>query len=822
MKMLQTAILIALSIFSATAFAQTAPSGRLSGTITDAQNQPVAYATVTLLKSDSSVVSGDLTKENGNFAIENTGFGKFIIRINILGFKERYIKDINITPESPSRNIGKITISPDAQMLSEVQIVGERAMMQMQVDKKVFNVEKNITATGGSATDVLQNVPSLTVDPDGNVSLRGKSNVTILIDGKPATLLGGDDASALQSLPASSIANIEVITNPSSKYDAQGMTGIVNIITKKDKKTGFNGMVSAGAGTGDKYNGSLNLNLKNDKWNVFFNSSYRQNRSRNESTTEANFYDGTPSYYSFEKSLRKFTGWFNTLGAEYSFNENNILTLTQNLNKMEWGGAGNSILKNYQNGVLNQIQRRINDNLGSPLSSSTALNYKHKFKPKQEITADFTYARNWSTREEEYITNYYDGAEKLLNGPVIQKAPGTGGNSSVNAQIDFTTPLLTETDRFEAGWKSQFFNFESSNDATKRIPGVGEIADTLLQNSYNYNQDIHAGYVNYGDQRGKWSYQAGLRLEYAAYKGTTMSLNGQEYTNEFLNLFPSAFVSYQLSKLENVYLNYSRRTDRPRFYQMMPYVNISDLQDTTSGNPDLVPEFIHNIELSYSRQFEKGHNIIASGYYQYTQNLIERYRRFSEGGSFTQPRNLAAGITYGLELIGKAQILPVWDATLSMNFFQTELQGGNISPELNNTGFSWFGKINTNLRLPKNFSLQINGNYQAPEIEAQGTEKAVYFLDAAIRKSFWKNNASLVLNVSDIFNTRKYSRRYDLLNYYQDTYRSRETRVANLTFTYRFGRSDVGSRRRPGSAKPENRVKNRISTDDDSGEQGGF
>lgn len=817
-----TRLALFLFLLLATAYCSFAqPSGgKITGQIIDSKNSPVPYATVTLLRPDSSTVNGDMTREDGSFTIEPVSQGKFLLRINVIGFKERFIDNIVITPEAPSKNLSKIKITATEQQLAEVQVVGEKAMMELHVDKKVFNVEKNITASGGSANDVLQNVPSITVDPDGNVSLRGKSNVTILIDGKPATLLGGDNASALQSLPASSIAEVEVITNPSAKFDAQGMTGIVNIITRKDKKLGLNGTVSVGAGTRDKYNAALNLNMKNDKWNLFFNSSFRRNRNRNRTTNEGKFYDETPSFYSLEESLRTFGGWFNTLGAEYALSGRTTVMLTQNINKMLWGGQGSSILNTYDNEIIVGRQRRTFENEGAPLSSSTALNIKHKFqKPRQEISADITYAKTWVNRDQEFVTADYDGNETLLSGPIRQSAPGDGSNSSINAQADFTTPLITKTDRLDAGWKSQLFSFESSNDPVRSEPGKPDVIDVLLLNGYEYTQNIHAGYVNYSDQRGKWSYQAGLRMEYALYEGTTVTLGGQRYSNEFLNLFPSAFVSYRLPAKQSIYLNYTRRTNRPHFHQMMPYLDISNLQDTSTGNPDLIPEFIHNAEINYSRQFEKGHNIIAGAYYQYTENLIERYRRFNGVGTFSQPRNLASGVSYGLELIGKAQLLPFWDATLNLNFFQREIKGANIDPSLQNSGFSWFGKLNTNLRLPKGFSLQINGSYEAPEIEAQGVEKAVYFMDAAIRKSFWNNNATIVLNVSDIFNTRKYTRRYELEHYYQITYRDRETRVGNITFTYRFGKADVSKRKQGGNG--ENRVKDRLKSRED-GDQGGF
>lgn len=811
--------------------AQMQQTGRLTGTLVDAQNKPVSYATVTLLRADSSVVNGGLTGDDGSFTIEPTGTGSFMIRISGIGIQTRTIGGISITADAPDKNLGRVKASVTAQALQEVEITGEKAMMEMSVDKKVFNVDKNITATGGSATDVLQNVPSVSVDADGGVSLRGKDNVTILIDGKPATLLGGDAASALQSLPAASIQSVEVITNPSAKYDAQGMTGILNIITKRDKKVGLNGSVSLGAGTRDKYNGSLNLNMKNNKWNVFLNSSFRLNRRYNRTTNER-VNEGTYGYFkSEEESIREFNGFFNSIGAEYTFNDRNTLMLTQNINKMEWGGNGFSNYNVYVSPeIIDSTQRRSSYNVGGPISTSTALNYKHKFaKPKQELTADATFAKTWVDRTQEYETYILNGDGSQRRSTIYQKAPGSGTNSSLNLQADFTTPFLTKNGKLDAGYKSQLLWFESTNNATIDS-GNGAQVDYTLLNNYNYTQQTHAGYLNYSDQVGKWSYQGGLRLEYSYYEGTALNLMGKTYTNEFLNLFPSAFLSYKIAESQSVFLSYTRRINRPHFMQLMPYVDLSNPQDTSMGNPDLEPEFINNVELNYSKNFKGGHNFIASAYYQYTENMIERYRRFySDGTTFTQPQNLNKGITYGLELIGKTQILPIWDATLSFNFFQNEVRGANIDPVLNNSGFSWFSKLTTNLKLPAGFSLQVNGNYEAPKVAAQGTLEEVYWLDVALRKNLLNNKATLVLNVSDIFNTRKYTTVYDYPGYTQTTYRDRETRIGNISFTYRFGKSEVkgknsgnGRRRSNQDTKPNStKERENLKTDDSSNGEGG-
>jgi outer membrane receptor protein involved in Fe transport len=523
-------------------------------------------------------------------------------------------------------------------------------------------------------------------------------------------------------------------------------------------------------------------------------------------------------------------GWFNTLGAEYTIDDKNTISLTQNLNRMRWGGGGTSSYRIFgTDGHLNSTQRRTFEQVGGPFSTSTSLDYKRKFaKPSQELTSNFTFSRFWVKREQQYTTFDYDSNDVLVLNPVFQDAPGQGSTKNMNGQADFTTGAFTKTGKLDAGWKSQLFWFESSNNPTIDTldDGKAKQIDYLLLNNYNYSQHVHAAYTSFSDQYKNWSYNAGLRLEYATYDGTSLALSGKNFTNDYLGLFPSAFVSYKLPKEQAVYLSYTRRTNRPGFMQLMPYIDLSNPQDTSMGNPGLIPEFIHNTELNYNKQIKGGSSIMASVYYQYTQNLIERYRRFHPNGTtFSQPQNLSNGITYGVELTGRAQILPIWDVTASANFFKNEVLGTNIDPILNNSGYSWFSKLNTNLRLPAGFSLQVNGNYEAPKIAAQGIAEEVYWLDAAVRKNLLNNKATIVLNVSDIFNTRKYTTVYDLGSYSQDVYRDRETRIGNVTFTYRFGKSDLkngnSGRRGRNNAPVPQKDRNNLKTDDNS-EQGGF
>jgi len=812
--------------------------GSLTGKLVDAKNKPVSYATVTLIRMDSTVVNGDLTKDDGSFNIAPTGIGNFLLRIESIGIAAKTIT-VQIPTNKPDKDLGSVKVVTTETSLGEVSVVGEKPIMELKVDKKVFNVEKNTTTAGGSAADVLQNVPSVSVDADGNVSLRGKSDVTILIDGKPSTLLGTDPASALQSLPAASIESVEVITNPSAKYDAQGTSGIINIVTKKDGRFGINGNVTLGAGTRDKYNGNLGLNLKKGKWNVFLNSSVRLNSSYNNITTDIDYH--SYSSHTYEHAPRHFNGNFNSIGATYDANKYNSITLTENVNIMNFGFKDQSDY-NVKDSVGTNIYNlnKNSDGGGGPVSTSTSLDYKKKFRKKdEELSVDGTFAYTSFQRSSNYQTMADSpfATHPLYGYPNSESAPGLGTNSTLNLWADYTDPLFTKNGRLGLGFKSQFYWFTSHNTPTITYPDIDSsgIDNTLLAR-YNYNQQIHAGYVNWNDQLGKFSYQVGLRVEDAVYHGTGSIPNDTSLHNSFFNLFPSAFISYQLNDQQSIYLNYSRRTNRPGFFELLPFIDASNPSTIRTGNPGLIPEFINNVEFSYSKSDKKGNNFILSAYYNYTQNLIERvtipitakdypYLAAYTGQQLSIPFNLASGTTYGLEGTGHIQILPIWDATLNVNFFENQLiinksDTANSKYLQNNSGFTWFGKINTNVKLPGGFSLQLNGNYESPKVIAQGTLKDTYWIDAAIKKNLWKNKATIVVNCSDIFKTHRYITTYNLLVYDETIDRVKETRVGNLTFTYRFGKTDVGKGAAGTKrAKATDANKPQIPTDEDREKQ---
>jgi iron complex outermembrane receptor protein len=819
-KFLWLLAVVLISVFtSISSIAQTA--GSVRGKLIDTKKQAVAYATLTLLRADSSVGGGDLSKDDGTFNITPVTPGNYSLRIEAMGYSTKWVR-VSTTPTSPDANLGTLKVEQTATNLNAVEITGEKAAMEMKIDKKVFNVERNTTTVGGSAADVLQNVPAVSVDGDGNVSLRGKSGVTVLIDGKPATLLGPDLTQTLASMPAASISNIEVITNPSAKYDAQGSSGIINIITKKDNKLGMNGSVTAGAGTRDKYNGSLNFNVRKGKWSTFLNSSFRSNRTFNNITTERidSGLNGN-SAFTYEHAPRFHSGFFNTIGATYDLDKNNSLTFTGNVNKMGFGYTDASEFN-----VINGREKNIRDTLMhqdkytdfavTPFSVSGSLDYKHKFKKKdEELSIDATYSI-FNAERKQNIRTVTDTMPSALN-PVFQSAPGHGGNNSLNVWADYTNPL-TANGKLGIGFKSQLYSFTSASDnPTIKYGNSAAVTDVQLVQTYDYTQQIHAGYVNWSDMKGKLSYQVGLRVEDAIYNGTGNVPTPATFHNSFFNFFPSAFVAYQLPNQQSVYINYSRRVNRPNFFQMMPFKDFSNPGVITMGNPNIEPEFIHNIELSYNKSDNKGNNIIVSGYFARTDNLIERVTRPIDsavaaplglndyiGMLLSTPVNVATGTTFGLEGTARLQLMPMWDATISGNLFQNMLDAGNASPYLsNNSGIGYFAKANTNVKLSKTLSIQLNGNYESPKVIAQGSVKESYWMDVAVKKNLWKNKATLTVNCSDVFKTRRFITINETVAYEQVINRVKETRIGNISFTYRFGKNDFGKNIAGKPGKPE-------------------
>ena len=765
-----------------------AQTATLNGTILDNKtNQAIDFATITLKRIGSEgKIIGAKSNMQGQFQIVQIPYGVYILNVSSIGYTTKTINKITI--DKPTINIGNIQLSTNSKELKDVLITGKKNEIEMSIDKKIFNVDKNITAVGGTAEDILRNVPSVNVDLDGNVSLRGKDGVNLLVDGKPSSMFGNDVATALQNIPAASIESIEVITNPSSKYEAQGMNGIVNIILKKDRKPGYNGMITLGAAMPYRINGGINLNANVGKWNIFFNANGRNANTWEETQSKRDNYNNDFTYSSSIHNDRIPKSGFGNFGIEYNISNKDKITFTQSaFNAKMRGSQKMTILeqRNYED--LLSEQKRNNQYTGNPLNGTSNLQYKHTGKnPKEELNIELNYSTGRYLRSSEFQTTLYDSSLNFVNS-YIQKNPIRGGSWNGTFQVDYTRPIGKNA-RIDIGEKTYYNNFKSKNNPTIQYLNQPEMLESIILNHYNFNQQVHGIYANIANQFKNTGVQIGLRGEYFNYDGIVYQYNAKVH-NSYIGLFPTLFISQKLSPKQDINFNYSRRVNRPSFFQLIPYIDVSNPQDTSAGNPNLKPEYINSFELSYSQQYNKNDMLMLSVYFQNTDHLIQRYRRFNNNGTtFSQNQNIAFGKTYGVELTNRMNLLPWWDATLNVNVFRNIIEGKNIDATLNTKGFGGFAKLINNAKLPYGFSAQLITNYYATTIVSQGSIEPYGNVDLAIKRNFYKNLISLTINANDIFNTLQTKTIYNLYPYYnQEVLRKNQTRSLGVNLQIRFG-----------------------------------
>jgi outer membrane receptor protein involved in Fe transport len=779
--------------------------GKIRGTVLDFKSKvPVEFATIGLYKmKDSALVTGVVANDKGVFELGQVGFGRYFIKINFIGYKQLIIDTVRINPAKAEVNLGTILLHSNAEQLGEVEISAERATVELNIDKKVFNVEKSIVSNGGSATDVLQQIPSVSVDIDGNISFRGSGNVTVLIDGRPSSITGSSRAAILEQIPASSIESIELITNPSAKYDPDGMSGIINIVMKKNKLNGLNGSVSVGAGTNSKYNGQVNVSYRNSKINVYANYGYRYNYRTGNGWSEMHetYPDTAYSLYSQFRASRISESNNLKAGFDFYLNDKNTLGMFVLYNK---GREENDQPWNYweENGSNVIADTYLKQETSHTPSSSTDynLNYHRTFKkPKQELNFDATYSNGSSDGLTTLTDSYYTGKFDTLNKtPTVLSNETKNTNSVSNIQLDYTQPLKYNM-RLESGAKaiirtnnnrfiSQAYNYAESKYTT----------DTALSNIFNYDENIYAAYSTLGGNFSKFGFLLGLRAEQAVTVSHLVT-TGQDYQNNYFNFFPSIHLSEKINKDLEIGLSYSRRVNRPNAGNLNPFKDVSDPYNIRFGNPYLQPEYIFAHETNIIKYFKKG-MISATVYYRKTNGVIQRIRTLGPGSvSNITFENLNSSKSYGAELILKTDIAKWWNTTLSANMFQTVIDGSNVDAALQNNNFSYIFKLISNMHVWKTMDIQVTGNYNGPTVTAQGSIHPVFSVDAGLKKEIFRN-ATLSLNVSDITNSRQML--WDATGtYYTSTaMRRRESRVATLTFTYRFGKATENKR----AKKPQN------------------
>jgi outer membrane receptor protein involved in Fe transport len=823
------------------------PTGRFYGKIVDAANKGIEAASVVLVttKMDSVtkkpkevIVGGMLTTGSGDFSIENVPlFGKYKLRVTGIGYKT---VEQPVAFSMPNRNggnngdpsamlgaldkdLGNITLEIDNQVLGNVTVTASKPLLQLGIDRKVFNVDKNIVSTGGTAVDVMKNVPSLNVDIDGNVTLRNAAP-QLFVDGRPTNL-------TLEQIPADAIESVEIITNPSAKFDASGGTaGILNIVLKKNKRVGYSGNLRASVDSRGKVGGGGDINIRQNKINFFASGNYFPRKSISTGFTDR-INKGDTSFHSVQNDRSTMNGAFGFGRAGFDFFIDNRNTLTVN-GMFARGHMSPDVVSDINiDSVRNssvfgaEMQKRYSNSDNTFRNMGTQLSFKHNFpKTGHEWTADLTYNKGKNSNSNVIKTDYYNAGG--FNRTYSQTQTGSGNNENFVAQTDYSNPL-TDKSKLEVGARMSIRNVNSETNYF--------IANKINSTVYNSSDKIYAAYVTFSNKLKNVGYQVGLRAESSDYQGN-LPLKSQSFDIEFpISLFPSVFLSQKLSDYSDLQLNYSRRINRPNFWQLFPFTDYSDSLNISRGNPGLNPEFTNSVELSYSKTFKNRDNFLASIYFKNTNDLITRYQTFEFdsvlGKATVVSSYINANRSYvtGLELIGKNKLTKFWDLTTNLNLFTSKI---DLTTEPDPDQFvSYFIKINNSFKLPKNFSVQLSADYQSKIISApggsgggrgggfggggfygggmsaaQGYIRPNYGVDAAVRFDFLKEKrASISLNVNDIFRTRKYDAYTQSAYFEQNSVRRRDAQVFRLNFNWRFGKFDANLFKRK-DTRAENNV----------------
>lgn len=777
--------------------------GRAYGKLIDASTgKPIEYAPVQVLwYNKDSLIGGGLTGENGEFNIEGLpSMGGFRLKATQLGYKTFETKFYIQMPSKLEVDLGDIKLQLDEKLLKEVDVVTEKNTVVMNIDKRTYNVDKDISVRGGTAVDVMKNVPGVTVDADGNAQLRNQSP-TIFVDGRPTNL-------TLQQIPADQIDRIEIITNPSVKFDASATGGILNIIMKKNLKPGYNGMVMAYVGTGDRLGGMVNANVKEGKWN--FSAMYSYNQSLNITKgytyrTQLDSVGDALGYYNQNNTARMQNSFnFGKIGIDYAITNRNSLSL----NAMIMGGKFKThddqyfdVLDKNSDSLLAGL--RINDQRAGFNNNNIQLLYRKTYpKAGKELTADASF--NFGGGQNGYIFSTYasalTGTTAIAN--EFQKNDGNSNSRQGTFQLDYVNPI-SETTKFETGIKAFYKNSYSENAAQRATASQDNYSkDTTMSNQYVIDDMVNAAYVNYTSQTfWKINYQAGLRFEQSYYKGSitdknqSFSYNYPSSAEDIMkSLFPGIYLSRKFDKNQEWQVNFSRKIQRPNFFQLMPFVMFADRQNYRIGNPQLKPEFRNIAEVNYNKTMTKG-SYLASGYFRYEEQPITDVAYPSLDDPTVLVNTSVNGdnaLRYGMEHTFKYTLFKAMDVTLNANVFYIYIRGLVVptEPPVKAEGFAFNTKAVFSYRLPKSWTLQLNGNYESPRILLLGASIPLYSADFSVNKMIstkWNINAT----VSDIFNSRRMGTHYETPYYIQDLSRRRESRYFRISVTYMFGKMDA-------------------------------
>jgi outer membrane receptor protein involved in Fe transport len=824
--------------------------GHLYGKIVDEKTgKGIDGATVQLIgnrfdsvsrKMKQAILNTQITRSKGDFSFENLSiFGNFQLKVSSLGYKA-ITQAVGFGMKMPpaggnmqqmmgmiDKDLGNIKLTEDSTTLANVTVTSSaKPLLELGIDRKIFTVDKNLNSTGQTAAEVMKNIPSLNVDIDGNVTLRNAAP-TLFVDGRPTTL-------TLDQIPADIIDKVELITNPSAKFDASGGTaGILNIVLKKNKKIGYNGGLRTGIDSRGKINLGGDINLRQNKINLGLSANLNEFKSISSSSINRdNLQTFLPNKVNtFMNSVNEGQFKFFRGSLDIFLDNRNTITIAANYNRGRFENEQNqrvdSVIKqNFTSyNLINNVSDRSFENLGTQVS------FKHNFaKNGHNISADVNFNSSNSNGSSLIKIQTYTPEAFMKGNPLLQLNNSTGDNRFLTFQTDYENPL-TDDSKLEAGLRAAIRDNSSINDQYRfnNTTGKYELVPAI-SSRYKFHDEVWAAYTTYSFKKGRFSYLLGLRAESSNYQGTLLNVKGQDSLNfkvEFpISLFPSIFSTYKLTDKQDLQLNYTRKINRPNFFQLMPFPDYSDPQNINIGNAGLQPEFTNSFELSYNNTYKKNANFLASLYFKHTSNLITRYvyrdiNALIPGDSayFSTYINANYSFATGLELTNKMAVSKSWDMTVNLNIFSSSLRADLPNEKFSNNLVSWFGKVINNFKLKKSWSIQLSGDYQArtvlppggggmgggrggggmmwgggPQTTAQGYNLPRYGVDLAIRKDWtWKNGqtGSLTLSMNDIFKTQLFQSYSESAFFQQTSERRRDPQVLRVNFSYRFGKFDA-------------------------------
>ena len=805
-------LLLFLSLISWDAAAQGRPGGRpgggagrpafageITGAVQDAATaDPIGTATIAVWRAaDSTLVTGAVTDAQGRFRIEQLRPGRYYVQVSFIGYATQTVDGVAITPQAPRADFGTIGLAAGVAELDEVAVTAEREAIEFAIDRTVYNTRDQLASAGGSATDLLQNIPSVEVDVDGNVSLRGNQNVAVLINGKPAPMRGEFLTAFLQQLPANMIERVEVIPNPSAKYDPEGMAGILNIVLRQDAELGLSGGLTLGAGTGGKYNASGNLNYQKGKISLFTNYGFRDDDRESEGYNfrENRYRDPLTFLEQDNGGERSRTSHVVNTTLDYSLSERSTLSASA---LMSYRQGANDDLNAYAllgtDRALTGRYDRLTESENDGLNMDYGLTFRRTVEAgRDELTAEARYSRSRSDDDDRYRQQLLalDGTP-ADDTPALQANTVDARDEDWTFQTDYIRPVGGL--KLEAGAKSTLRRIDNTFFSETFDYGVGTyLPDVELNNAFVYDEQVHAAYGILSGGRGKIEAQAGLRVEQAL---TTFDLEttDEAFDNDYFSVFPSAFLAYKPTQTQQVKLSYSKRIQRPRTRMLNPFATYSDPLNLFVGNPYLEPEYVHAVEAAYQRFSRRG-SLSLTPYFRRTVNEMQRYKTVDDSGISTLTfRNFDTSDSYGAEVIASLSFGPV-RGFASFNAYKVVTDGSNVEADLSSDALSWSARFNATWQVTERLDVQATYFYRAPTDVAQGRISSFSFTNLALRQKLLGDRASLSLRLSDPLDRMGFRFEVDDENFYQLGERKWESRVAYLTFTYNFGQQPRRTRR---------------------------